>query len=87
MVQPITAAVLEITHRTRLINVTCNTNVQFTTYYGSPNYSSNDEKMAVPSTVRISARFSPGDFDVMKEYEMITLIYNRKSCRLYLLSF
>ncbi len=37
------------------------------------------KKMAAPST--------QGDLDVIKKYEMITLIYNRKSCRLDLLSF
>ncbi len=45
------------------------------------------KKMAPPSTVRFTACFSPVDHDVMKEYEIITLMYNRKSCRLDLLSF
>ncbi len=34
--------------------------------------------MAAPS----SSHFSPGDLAVMKEYEIIMLIYNTKTCRL-----
>ncbi len=37
--------------------------------------------MAAPSTPHFSANFSPGDLAVLKEYEIITLIYKIKTCR------
>ncbi len=87
MVQPIPAAVLETTqehnwsrsHVIRMCSSQC-TMVR-------PITVAMTKKMVAPSTIRFSACFSPVDLDVMKEYEIITLIYNRKSCRLDLLSF
>ncbi len=43
--------------------------------------------MAAITTCGTFAFFSPDDIAVMKEYEIITLKYDGKPCRLYLLYF
>ncbi len=52
---------------------------QFTNAMVRPIRAELTKNMAAHSTVHFSVRFSTVDLDVMKEYEIITLIYNRKS--------
>ncbi len=87
MVQPIAAAGLEITKeniqsRSHVICMRSSPHAMV-----RPITAAMMKKMAAPGTVHFSVRFSTVDLVVMKEYEIITLIYNRKSCRLDLLSF
>ncbi len=86
MVEPTAAVVLETMqeHDWSRSHVTCMRTSSCAMVW--PIVAAMTKKMAVPSPVHFSARFSPVDLDVMKEYEIITLIYNRKSCRLDLLS-